>query len=55
MLYWAFVFFVVAIVASLFGFVGIAGPAMGFAQILFYVFLVLFIISLVFGLRRPMV
>jgi len=55
MLYWAGVFLVVALVAALFGFGGIAGTAIQFAQVLFFVFLVLFVISLVFGMRRPVV
>ncbi len=55
MLYWAVVFLIVALVAALFGFGGIAGMAVGFAKILFVVFLVLFLISLVFGMRRPVV
>mgnify|MGYP001034112507 CR=1 FL=1 len=54
MLYWALVFFIVALVAALFGFGGIAGGAMTIAQILFFVFLVLFILSLIVGLiRKP--
>ena len=55
MLYWAFVFLVVAIVAAVLGFGGIAGTAMGIAKVLFFVFLALFLISLVFGMRRPVV
>jgi uncharacterized membrane protein YtjA (UPF0391 family) len=50
MLRWAVIFFIIAIVAGLFGFGGIAATATGIAQILFYIFLVLFLISLVFGL-----
>lgn len=50
MLYWALVFFVVALVAAILGFGGIAGAAIGIAKILFFVFLVLFLISLVVGL-----
>jgi uncharacterized membrane protein YtjA (UPF0391 family) len=56
MLRWALIFFIVAIVAALFGFGGIAATASGIAQILFYVFLVLFLVSLLFGLaggRKP--
>ena len=54
MLYWALMFFIVAIIAGLFGFGGIAAGAVGIARILFFVFLVLFIISLVAGgFRRP--
>jgi uncharacterized membrane protein YtjA (UPF0391 family) len=55
MLYWALVFFVVALVAAVFGFGGIAATAAGIAKILFFVFLVLFAIALLTGLmrRRP--
>ena len=52
MLYWALVFFVVAIIAAVFGFGGIASGAMGIAKILFFVFLVLFLVSLLLGLAR---
>lgn len=50
MLRWALIFFIVAIVAALFGFGGIAATATGIAQILFYIFLVLFVVALLFGL-----
>jgi len=50
MLYWAAVFFVIALVAALLGFTGIAGAAFFVAEILFYIFLVLFIVALVMGL-----
>jgi uncharacterized membrane protein YtjA (UPF0391 family) len=54
MLYWALVFFIIALIAAAFGFGGIAGSAVGIAKILFFVFLVLFIISLIAGgIRRP--
>ena len=46
MLYWALMFLVVALVAALFGFGGIASTASGMAQILFLVALVLFVVSL---------
>ncbi|HEX2890914.1 DUF1328 domain-containing protein [Vineibacter terrae] len=52
MLKWAIVFLVVAIVAALFGFGGIAAAATDFARILFFIFLVLFVISLVMGMMR---
>ncbi|MDM8164450.1 DUF1328 domain-containing protein [Roseovarius sp.] len=47
MLYWALVFFVVAIVAAVFGFGGIASASAGIAQILFFVLLVLFLGALI--------
>lgn len=54
MLYYALVFFIVALIAAVFGFGGIATAAAGIAKILFFVFLVLFIVSLLTGLiRRP--
>lgn len=52
MLYYALVFFVVAIVAGLLGFGAIAFAAAGIAKILFYVFLVLFLVSLITHMGR---
>lgn len=39
MLHYAVVFFVIALIAALFGFTGIAAGAAGIAKILFFVFL----------------
>jgi uncharacterized membrane protein YtjA (UPF0391 family) len=52
MLYWALVFFLVALVAALFGFGGIAIAAAGIAKLLFYIFLVVFLVTLVMGLSQ---
>ena len=52
MLYWALVFLLVALVAAALGFGVIGAAAYGIAKILFVVFLVLFLISLVVGLGR---
>jgi uncharacterized membrane protein YtjA (UPF0391 family) len=52
MLHYAIVFFVVALIAALFGFGGIAAGAVEIAKILFFIFLVLFVITLVAGLIR---
>ncbi len=52
MLNWALIFFIVALVAALFGFTGISIAAAGVAKILFFLFLVLFLVSLVAGLAR---
>jgi len=52
MLKWAIGFFIIALVAGLFGFGGIASASAGMAQILFVIFLVLFVISLVVSLVR---
>ncbi|CAN5510687.1 hypothetical protein BH09SUM1_BH09SUM1_16650 [soil metagenome] len=54
MLGWAITFLVIALVAALLGFGGIAGLSVEFAKILFFVFLILFVVSLVVGgFRRP--
>ena len=45
MLSWAIMFLVIALIAAVLGFGGIAGTAAGFAKILFFVFLVMFVVS----------
>ena len=53
---WALTFLVVALIAAVLGFGGIAGTAMGIAKLIFVVAIILFVISLVYGLisgRRP--
>ncbi len=52
MLRLAVVFLVIALLAALFGFGGIESAAVGIAQILFFVFLVLFVLSLLGGFLR---
>lgn len=52
MLYWAMVFLLVAIVAAVFGFGGIAVASAGFAKILFFLFLIIFLVTLLMGLAR---
>ncbi|MFN0220270.1 DUF1328 domain-containing protein [Paenibacillus sp. KR2-11] len=49
MLYWSFVFLLVAVVTGVFGFLGIAGTAAGIAKSLFVVFLILFVASFFLG------
>jgi uncharacterized membrane protein YtjA (UPF0391 family) len=51
-LHYAIIFLVVALVAAAVGFGGVAGVAMEGARLLFWVFIVLFVISLVAGLVR---
>lgn len=55
MLYWAAAFFIIALIAALFGFSGIAVASVGIAKIIFFIFLILFMISLVLALfnRKP--
>lgn len=52
MLMWSIVFLIVALIAAVFGFGGIAEASADVAQILFFVFLVLFVIGLVAHLMR---
>jgi len=52
LLHYALVFLVVALIAAAIGFGGVAGFAMEAARLLFWVFVVLFVISLVAGLLR---
>jgi uncharacterized membrane protein YtjA (UPF0391 family) len=47
MLYYALMFFIVALIAGVLGFGGVAIAAAGIAKILFFVFLILFLVSLV--------
>ncbi len=50
MLRYAVIFFTIALVAALFGFGGVAAGAASIAKILFMVFVVLFVVSLIWGL-----
>jgi uncharacterized membrane protein YtjA (UPF0391 family) len=52
LLHYAIVFLVVALVAAAVGFGGVAGVAMDGAKLLFWVFIILFLVSLVAGVVR---
>lgn len=52
MIYWSAVFFIIAIIAAMFGFGGIAAGATDIAKVLFFLFLVLFVVSLLTGMFR---
>lgn len=54
MLSYALIFLVIALIAGAFGFFVLAGAAVGIAKILFFVFLVAFVVSLVFGRDRAL-
>lgn len=51
MLRWAVTFLIIALVAAAFGFWGVEGLAMQIAWILFVVFLILFVVTLLTGRR----
>ena len=50
MLRWSLAFFIVAIIAAIFGFGGIATGATEIAKVLFFFFVVVFAVSLIWGL-----
>jgi uncharacterized membrane protein YtjA (UPF0391 family) len=50
MLGWAVTFLIIALIAAVLGFGGIAGVAIEIAKIIFFVALLLFVIAAVFGL-----
>jgi uncharacterized membrane protein YtjA (UPF0391 family) len=50
MLGWTLVFLIIALVAGVFGFAGIAGAAVGIARVLFAIFLILFLVSVIIRL-----
>ena len=52
MLYWALIFFIVAIIAAAFGFGGIAAGAETVALWLFWIFIIVFLVTLILGLVR---
>ena len=52
MLSWAIAFFIIANIAAVFGFGGIASGAAGIAKLLFFLFILAFLVSLVVGLMR---
>jgi uncharacterized membrane protein YtjA (UPF0391 family) len=52
MIGWAVTFLVIALIAAVLGFGGIAGFAVELAKIVFFVAIVLFVVSAIFGLVR---
>jgi uncharacterized membrane protein YtjA (UPF0391 family) len=52
MLSWVVTLLIVALIAAVLGFGGIAGTAIGLAKLIFYIAVVLFLVSLVFGYSR---
>ena len=52
MLHYAIVFFIIALIAALFGFTGIAASATGIAKILFVVFLIMAVVAFVVNHTR---
>jgi uncharacterized membrane protein YtjA (UPF0391 family) len=52
MLYWALMFLVIALVAAIFGFGNIAAAATDIARLLFFLFLILFVATLIMSVVR---
>lgn len=55
MLYWTLMFLLLALIAGALGFGFVSGIAATIAKVLFILFLVMFIVSLATGSRRPVV
>lgn len=53
MLSWALTFLIIALIAGVLGFGVLAGTTMWIAKVLFVVFLILFLVSLITGRRAP--
>lgn len=51
LVYWAAVFFVIALLSAFLGFGGLSATAEGISKILFFVFLVLAVVSFIFARR----
>lgn len=49
MLRWVLTFLVIALIAALFGFTDLAAGAASIAKVIFYIFVVLLVLSLLFG------
>jgi uncharacterized membrane protein YtjA (UPF0391 family) len=52
MLRYAVIFFIIAIIAAVFGFGGIAAGATEIAKVLFFIFVVIFLVTLLMGVIR---
>lgn len=50
MLRWSAIFFIIALIAAVFGFGGIASGAVEIAKILFFVAIAIFVVTLVIGM-----
>ena len=50
MLRWAFMFLIISLIAAAFGFTGVSAAAAGFAKVLFFIFISLFVIALIGGI-----
>jgi uncharacterized membrane protein YtjA (UPF0391 family) len=52
MLGWVATFLIIALIAGIFGFGGVAGASIEIAKIIFFIALVLFLISAIVGVAR---
>ena len=52
MLGWVLTFLVVALIAGVLGFTGIAGASIEIAKVIFFIAVVLFLVSVIFGAFR---
>jgi uncharacterized membrane protein YtjA (UPF0391 family) len=54
MLKWALIFFVISVIAGIFGFTGVASTTRTIAKVLFFIALAIFLIVLIFGVMLGM-
>lgn len=54
MIKWAIIFFVISLIAGLFGFTNISAGAAGIARVFFFIALAIFLIVLIFGVGLGM-
>ncbi|ETR78873.1 membrane protein [Afipia sp. P52-10] len=52
MLGWVLTFLIVALIAGVLGFTGIAGASIEIAKVIFFIAVILFLVSVVFGMFR---
>jgi uncharacterized membrane protein YtjA (UPF0391 family) len=52
MLHYALVFLIVALIAALFGFGGVTAGAVGMAKTLFFIFMIMSVVTFLFGLGK---
>lgn len=52
MLVWSVLFLIISIISAVFGFTDVAGTSLDIAKVLFFIFLILFIVSLIMG-KKP--
>lgn len=53
MIGWTIAFLIIALIAALFGFTSIMGTSIAIAKVIFFIFIILFVLSFFFGRKPP--